>query len=167
MDDIAELIFGMTPMRTALDTVLARFTTEIRTRPADTLSTLFLLSDGEPTDGSPREGISAIRRLGVTVVACFVTEHDIADPRTLFGKPDKAWPSGARLMFDAASQVADDSDLCSFLLKKGWTIHPGARLFVQLNHTDVLNEFMDVLALPVHQNQLEWQLPPGEAPPRP
>jgi hypothetical protein len=41
-------------------------------------------------------------------------------------------------------------------------VHPNARLFVQLNHTDVLNEFIDVLALPLHQGEMDWQLPRGD-----
>ncbi len=161
-EEAEELIFGATPMCGALKEIKDRFERELKQRPPGTLATLFLLSDGDPTDGSPKKTLEAIRDLGVTVVSCYVTDHDVAAPRTLYGQPLAGWPQGAELMFDAASQVPDDSDFSNFLLRKGWSIHPDARLFVQLNHTDVLNEFMELLALPLRQQEMDWQLPVGE-----
>lgn len=166
-EDAEDLIFGATPMCGALKEMKGRFERELKQRLPGTLATLFLLSDGEPTDGSPKETLEAIRGLGVTVVSCYVTDHDVAAPRTLYGQPLAGWPREARLMFDAASQLPDDSDLSNLLLRKGWSVHPNARLFVQLNHTDVLNEFMDVLALPLRQREMAWLLPVGEFAPGP
>ncbi len=157
-----ELIYGNTPMCGALDHVKQRLEKELKDRVPNTAATLFVLSDGVPTDGSPRATFETIKGLGVTVISCFVTDEDIADPRTLLGTPLPTWPSGARLMFDAASELADDSDVARFLLQKGWTLHPGARLFVQLNHSTVLDEFMDTLLVPLRQRDADWQLPEGE-----
>jgi len=161
-EEAEELIFGATPMCGALKEIKERFERELKQRPPETLATLFLLSDGEPTDGSPKDILEAIRGLGVTVVSCYVTDKDVAAPRTLYGHPLADWPREAQLMFDAASQVSDDSDFSNFLLRKGWSIYPDSKLFVQLNHTDVLNEFMDILALPLRQREMDWQLPVGE-----
>lgn len=162
-DNASELLFGRTPMCAALAAIRKRFEQELQDCPSETLKTLFLLSDGVPTDGSPTHAVQAIRGLGTSIVSCFVTDRDVADPRTLYGQPLEKWPDGARQMFDVASELPDDSELSSFLLRKGWTIEPKARLFVQLNHTDVLNEFVDVLLLPAQCQELEWQLPPGES----
>ena len=161
-EEAKQLIFGSTPMCGALLDVKERFERELRKRQSGTNASLFLLSDGEPTDGSPRETLEHIRSLGVTVVSCFVTDHDVATPRTLYGQPVADWPSAARLMFDAASRLPDNSELSGFLLRKGWSVHPSARLFVQLNHTDVLNEFINLLVLPLRQREMDWQLPPGD-----
>lgn len=166
-DNASELIFGNTPMCAALNAVQTRFGRELRDRPPGTWASLFLLSDGAPSDGSPRSTALSLQKLGINIVSCFVTNHDVADPRTLYGQPLANWPEEARLMFDVASELPDDSELSSFLLKKGWIIQPKARLFVQLNHTDVLNEFVDVLMLPAHRRELEWQLPAGESPGNP
>jgi hypothetical protein len=151
----------------ALTDVKHRFKAELAKRPSGTAATLFVLSDGEPTDGSPSDIMQAIRALGVVVISCFVTDEDVADPRTLYGKPTATWPHGARIMFDAASTLRDDSDIARFLLQKGWKIHPEARLFVQLNHSEVLEEFMETLLVPLRQREMEWQLPAGELPLRP
>jgi hypothetical protein len=109
-----QLIFGLTPMCGALKEIEKRFEKELKAHGPETLATLFLLSDGEPTDGSPKETAAAIRDLGVTVVSCFVTDRDIAAPRTLYGQADGGWTEGARLMFDLASQLPDDSELVKF-----------------------------------------------------
>jgi hypothetical protein len=118
-----------------------------------------------PTDGSPEDAskiMQWIGKLGVSVASCFVTNHDVADPRTLYGEPLASWESGARLMFDGATKLPQESGLARFLLKKGWVIQPEARIFVQLNHADVLNEFMEVLLLPARRGELEPSLPLGE-----
>src|SRR5262249_50290558 len=148
-----------------LRAVKNRFDVELQRSPGNTLATLFLLSDGMPTDGPPHEAskvMQSIGKLGVSVASCFVTNHDVADPRTLYGRPLEAWESGARLMFDGASTLPPESELARFLLKKGWVIQPDARLFVQLNHADVLNEFMDVLLLAARRGEFEPSLPTGE-----
>lgn len=162
-DNARELIFGRTPMCAALNAVKERFESALADHPPGSLASLFLLSDGAPTDGSPHGIAATIRELGITITSCFVTDHDVADPRMLYGHPQDSWPEGAKLMFDVASEIPDDSDLSAFLLRKGWTIQPNARLFVQLNHTDVLNELVDVLMLPAHRHEFNWQLPPGES----
>ena len=162
-DNASELIFGGTPMCQLSMRSRSDSRSNFKRIPSETLKNLFLLSDGAPTDGSPHRTIKEIQKLGITIVSCFVSDHDVADPRTLYGQPLEMWPEGARLMFDAASEFPEESELSSFLLKKGWTIQPKARLFVQLNHTDVLNEFVDVLILPLRHHELEWQLPPGES----
>jgi ParB-like chromosome segregation protein Spo0J len=70
-----------------------------------------------------------------------VTERDVADPRTLFAKPEKSWSEDARLMFDAASMVSDDSEICSFLRaahKAGWKTIPAIVEEGELNKGDVV-----------------------------
>jgi hypothetical protein len=163
----SELLFGNTPMRACLEVMAVRFGEELGRRPKGTDATLFLLSDGEPTDGSPESAFKQIHEQGVTVVSCFVTEMDIADPKVLYSTPDPTWTRGARLMFDAASQLSNDSDLGNFLLRKGWTIQPAAKLFVQINHTSILDEFMEILAVPARKVEKQWQLPIGDERPNP
>ncbi len=160
--DAEALIYGATPMKAALGAVRTRFERELSARSGDTQATLFILSDGAPTDGDPTGTLAQISDLGVKVICCFVTSTDIADPRRLYGEAEPGWAAEARLMFDCASQLEEDSDFARFLVHKGWAIDPGARMFVQLNHSDVLEEFMSVALAPLHQRSAEWQLPVGE-----
>jgi len=160
LDGTGEFIYGNTPMQEALTMTRERFKRELATRPKDTVSILFLLSDGEPTDGDPRKIAESLKALGITVFSCFVTDQDIANPRILYGKPEAQWNNGAKLMFDMASIVKDDSEYVSFLLNKGWKINPQARLFVQVNHSEVLEEFIRVVLSPLEERNSET-LPQG------
>jgi len=157
-----ELIYGDTPMCEALTKATQRFERELATRSKDAVPVLFILSDGEPTDCSdPRSLAEALKTLGVTIVSCFVTNQDIANPRALLGKAASQWSNGAQLMFDMASPVQVDFQFAQFLLKKGWTIYPEARLFVQLNHSEILEEFIQVILSPLEERMTQDSLPRG------
>ena len=141
---LEHVVFGLTPMTKAAEEIRARF--QRLTSNEYSQRTLLVISDGEPTDGSPQKIFNEIRESGIDVVTCFVTDVDIADPRTLIGAPQPSWSSGARLMWEIASELDEASPITSYLLDQGWFIEPGAKLFVQVNHSDVLKEFVRVAA---------------------
>ncbi len=156
-----ELIFGNTPMREGLTEVAKRFARELKTRDKDTVPVLFILSDGEPTDGNPLPELEILKPLGVIVISCFVTDQDIANPRVLYGETEPQWNAGAKLMFEMASKIEDNSGFAKFLLRKNWTIKPHARLFVQVNHSLILEEFIRVVLSPFEASGKEENLPRG------
>lgn len=153
------LLFGSTPMAAAASRILDRFL-RLGTSPYDQ-RTLLVISDGEPTDGDPRPAIDLIRSAGVDVLACYVTNDDIADPRTLYGLPAPNWPAGARLMWDIASPIEETGPAARLLLSHGWSIEQNARLFVQVNHSDVLKEFARVAMSHLTDNPFSM-LPRGQ-----
>ncbi len=155
-----ELIFGNTPMRAGLTEVSKRFERELRTRDKDTIPVLFILSDGEPTDGNPLPVLETLKPHGITIISCFVTDQDIANPRILYGEAESQWNAGAKLMFEMSSKMEDDSAFANFLLRKNWTVKPQARLFVQLNHSLILEEFIRVMLSPFEESGKEC-LPRG------
>jgi hypothetical protein len=148
LENAEELIFGNTPMRGALTEVEGRLRREQSKQDKGKLSTLFILSDGDPTDGDPTDIAKSIKASGTVIISCFVTDQDIANPRVLFGASEERWSNGAKLMFTMASELDDDSSIAKFLLRKGWVIQPKAKLFVQINHSSVMNEFMETILCP-------------------
>lgn len=148
-----ELIYGNTPMNAAFNKISARFEHELRTREKGTIPLLLVVSDGEPTDGDPTPVSNGMKKNGVTIVSCFVTETDVANPRILYGEPLSDWNNGARLMYEMASPIKEDSQILRFLLEKGWSIQPNPRLFVQLNHSVILDEFVRVLFGPLEADR--------------
>ena len=99
-------MFGTTPMREALEVARSRFAAEISGNPV--ASVLFILSDGDPTDGdrsSILRIVGDIRQSGTIVVSCFVTDVDITEPQRLYGQYQVGWSNAAKLMFDCASRV--------------------------------------------------------------
>lgn len=160
-ENAEELIFGDTPMQECLTEVAKRFERELEIRDKQTTPILFILSDGEPTDGNPLPVIESLKSLGVVVISCFVTEQDIANPRVLFGQLEPQWNQGAKLMFEMSSTVVDDSAFAKFLLRKNWVIYPNSKLFVQANHSVILEEFIRVALSPFESSSDTEILPKG------
>jgi len=142
LEDIEPLIYGATPMSAAASAIKARFERTKAKLGGDPNSILLVISDGEPTDGNPQSSFEAMRGAGVVVVSCFVTNDNILDSRKLVAAPELSWSNGARLMFEIASPVDEKGPLARYLLGEGWVIEPSARLFVQVNHSAVLEEFV-------------------------
>lgn len=149
LNNADEWFYGDTPMKEALTEVKARFLKELSSRPADTTPILFLISDGEPTDGNPLQIVEDMKAHGIVIVSCFVTNGDLANPRVLFNAPEQTWNDGAKLMFKISSPLQEASPFHNFLTRKGWKICPNAKLFVQVNHSQVLAEFIRIILSPL------------------
>jgi hypothetical protein len=157
LGDTRSLIFGSTPMRACLEQAEARFARE--TRP-DEQRVLLLISDGDPTDGDPTPIVERLKGAGVSIACAYVTDRDVQKPREMPDAPLPGWPSGARLLFQMASdidaagnQLKADGAWRDMLVRSGWTVPAGARLFVQVNNSEALADFMRIAgtALPLRQ----------------
>lgn len=58
-----------------------------------------------------------------------------------------------------ASTFEGQNIFMDFLLKKGWTITKDAKLFVQVNHSSIMEEFINVVLSPL--NNKSNSLPEG------
>jgi hypothetical protein len=142
LEGAEEFIFGSTPMRECLEQVARRFEAEAEKLPGDVHKLLVLVSDGGPTDGDPRPALDRIKAQGVFVASCFVTDADVTEPRRLHAEPRAEWNQAVRLMFDAASAVEDDDLYRELLEGQGWSVAEKARLFTQINHSEMMDEFL-------------------------
>lgn len=160
--DLEPLIFGSTPMLSATKQLIARFSrlsdsvqnkksswlpNPFRSntqKNAEAQRVLLVVSDGESTDGDPLPNFKELRGMGVTVVSCFVTNSDIADPRTLVGQRGDRWSAGATLMWNAASELDVNSPFAEYIANNGWKVQSGAKLFLQANHSTVISEFIRI-----------------------
>jgi hypothetical protein len=57
--------------------------------------------------------------------------------------------------------VEDDSTFAKFLLRKNWVVHPNSKLFVQANHSVILEEFIRVALSPFESSNDIEVLPRG------
>lgn len=147
VESLALQMFGQTPMLEAFRIVRERFASE-RTALEPSSSVLLVVSDGEPTSATPQQVIEqslALKADGVTVISCYITAQDVTVPRHLYGRAVPDWPAGARLMFDCSSELPPGSGFDGYLRENGWHIEDGARLFTQVNQSEVLAEFIGLL----------------------
>ncbi len=132
LSNVKELIFGNTPVKEVLTAITNRFAHELQKRDAQTQSILFLVSDGKFTEVDPRPLAEKLRNMGVTIISCFMNDEDTANPRAL-----------------------------RYLLEHNWTIYPHPKLFVQLNHSDVLREFLQITLSILEDSEAAHTLPKG------
>jgi len=153
---MAKEMFGSTPMLEGLQTAGSRMADEIRASPYFGQPVLFLLSDGEPSDAAAGEIVRAaegIKDSGVLLVSCYVTDDDIAEPRRLYGTAPASWPDGAKLMLECASPVPPESAFSAYLREYNWNVDRAGRLFTQINQSEVLSEFMNLVLSPLQQSR--------------
>jgi hypothetical protein len=156
VERMAVEMFGNTPMLEGLEIAYTRFLTETRQSRYFGQPVLFLLSDGEPSDANATEIASVAKRIknaGVLIVSCYVTSDDITEARHLYRSPLQGWPEGAALMLECASSVPDNSSFSSYLEEYNWIVERDGKLFTQINQSEVLAEFMNLLLSPLEPNR--------------
>jgi hypothetical protein len=113
---------------------------------------IFLLSDGEPTDSEPADVVSSIEEFRddeTILVSCYVTDQNITRSRVLYRETQSNWPTGAKLMFNVASEVPLNTAFYYYLKEHQWNVESGSRLFTQVNQSEVLSEFLQVIISPL------------------
>lgn len=136
-------LFGDTPMQRGMQIVKDRLQREFRGFPGIPRSALIIVSDGESTDGSPIAACRSIQGLGTTVVGAYLTSSDIAEPKRLYADPIENWPQWAKTLFEMTSAVGEDGAALGLLNAKGWDATFRSRLFVQINQSQIMAEFIE------------------------
>ncbi len=81
--------------------------------------------------------------------------------KALLNAADARWGSEATLMFELSSPMGDLPEVRRYLLEHNWTIYPHPKLFVQLNHSDVLREFLQITLSILEDSEAAHTLPKG------
>jgi hypothetical protein len=146
--ELSRDMFGATPMVAAFSKAEETVAVLRQKKAYRDPPILLVVSDGLPTDpkSAGAELVLAcadrMRDAGIVIVSCFVASQDLTLHRTLYEAPMPNWGGGARLMFDCASPFSDFPDVVSELEDHGWEIPAGARLFAQVNQSELLSEFV-------------------------
>ena len=110
--ELQKVIFGKTPMCSVLRAIGKRFAEELEKREYaghNLTKILCLVSDGLPTDGDPLPIAKQLQsQHQLQIVACYITNQNIAPSRTIFDCACTQWDDGAKLMFNLASPVSID-----------------------------------------------------------
>jgi hypothetical protein len=154
-EELYKKMGGATPMGSGFRCVAERLDNELRLSAHHGLPTIFVLSDGDPTDVQPQEILDMARTLKekARIVSCFVTDSDLTEPMRLYGEQHPDWPAGADLMYHCASPVPLDQQFRGDLREDGWTVDPDARLFAQVNQSEMLSKFMNTLLNPLRRGK--------------
>ena len=149
LNKIEPFIYGNTPMRETLGVIKRRFEKELTKTHDNTIPLLFILSDGAPTDGDPLPIADSIKNEGIRIVSCLITDEDLVYPRTLFNEIQPEWSREAVLMYNMASSLGEDSVFAGSLKEHGWRVPVRSKMFVQVNHSEILDEFIQIILDPI------------------
>ena len=144
MDNIEPLIYGETPLIASLDKALNIFSAG---QYMWYRKFLFIISDGSPTDGG-RLPTKKIELLGVQIISCYVTQKHIDNPRQLFSTKRTDWDKATNFMFNISSGIKTQEIPPTLFIKKNWNVEETdniTKLFVQINHPDLLREVTDLV----------------------
>lgn len=155
---MSKQMFGTTPMKEAFQIVQKRLRQERKNNKYTGQPVLFVLSDGEPDNPNItahiiRDIAEQLKSDEILIISCYVTGEDFIESRRLYGSSLEKWPFGAQLMFDCASEVPINSPFHSYLLEYNWIIEPHARLFTQINQSEILSEFMNLVLSPLVKDE--------------
>jgi len=143
LEAVKPYIYGKTPLMQAMRHSVDLFS---HSEFANHKKLLFILSDGQPTDGWDPP-VQKLSDLGVTIVSCFITRVGLSDPRRLYSLPDESWEVPAKFMFNMSSIVTTQYLPRTVFVKEGWKIdieNNETRLFFQVNHPNVIKEVCDM-----------------------
>jgi predicted peroxiredoxin len=143
LENVEPFIYGGTPLYESLEKAIKLFEEDTSEN-----KLLFVLSDGEPADGSIKDIAkinkitSKLRKVGVKIVSCFITASTNIDPKRLYDEIPPGWEPGAKFLFSLSSEVrTQDLVARAVLVKRGWKIDIAkneTKLFIQVNHPDNL-----------------------------
>ena len=145
-------IYGSTPLYQAIRTATKCFEKNASTFRSHK-KLLFVLSDGDPTDGEDndsariKKAATRLENAGVTVVGCFVTKSTMIQPRQLYSEMKTDWDQGAKFLFSLSSITTTQSIPRTMFVKRDWSIevkNNETRLFLQVNHPDHLRDACDL-----------------------
>ena len=144
MEGIDSFVYGLTPLIRALNQTKVIFSTY---RYNELHKFLFVLSDGDPTDGFNAPTYQ-LEELGVKIICCYITQNHIINPKQLFSTKRDYWDKHAEFMFSLSSEVETALLPRTIFIKRGWKVetkHNRTKLFAQVNHPALLNEIADFI----------------------
>ncbi len=90
-----------------------------------------------------------VKNQGIHIISCLITDEDLICPRSLFNEVQPNWSKEAVLMYDMASSLEINSVFAGSLKEIGWTVPVRSKMFVQVNHSEVLDEFIQIVLDPI------------------
>ncbi len=143
IDPIIPYIFGRTLMCKAINNAVRVF----KSSGGAKSKVLFLLSDGDSTDGNAVALVKDLDDTNVIRVTCFLTDEHIPNQKCLIDKAPSNWKDGRGVLFAISSTVRNCDPPVSFLVDAGWTLPTSgeSRLFVQANSLDVVDELCKIV----------------------
>ena len=149
-----DMAFNDSPLIQSLKIVYERIINEQEEKKYQPM--LLVITNGKFTDGNYSDLMeisSTIKKAGITLVIGFVGRTDIMPARTLLDKEYPKWSTEAKALFKCASELDKGGRIgnavSKMAIEKSWEVPDKARLFVQINQHEMLEELIDLITSPL------------------
>lgn len=146
-------------LENALEIAKARINEEMK-RPHYKFPLLLILSKGDIENSNNNrvlEIANSIKSIGVEIACGYIGTKSILESKALYAEKQSNWPEGVARLFDCASEITESNSLTKTIrkmaIKKFWTVPENAKLFLQINQEEMLDELIDILTSPLKPNQ--------------
>ncbi|HCR72724.1 MAG TPA: hypothetical protein DIW23_14870, partial [Anaerolineae bacterium] len=149
-----DMEFNDAPLVQSLKIAHKRFAVEQKNKRYQPL--LLVVTNGKFTDGNYSdlfEVSNAIKEDGITLVIGFVGKNDMMPSRTLFTKENLKWNDEAKYLFQCSSELDVNGKIgkavSEMASEKSWVVPYKAKLFLQVNQQEMLEELIDIITSPL------------------
>ena len=160
LKEIDRYIYGGTPMkRTFQDTF--SYITNFRNEYEENI--IFLLSDGESTDGNPEEIVkNELTKTNSILITCYLSSFENECPKILYDEntEPKNLVQGEKILYEMSSSVSSANSIFTFLEEKGWKVpHSGrCKLFLRANNPKIIDEYLSLITMLIKGNDALFDL---------
>ncbi len=137
-----KFMFGTTPIHNAIKKASLRLMDINFARHKKILITI---SDGEFRDKFLPEATALLKDTGVTIISLHISNKNIVSQ--LVEKAQKNWTDGAKIMFEMSSIAVEGDGVSQSLGKLDYKMEYGKRLFIQVNHSQAIEDILDALLI--------------------
>jgi hypothetical protein len=138
----------------ALQTAESRMVEEIKNRNYQN-PMLLVISSGKFTDGDAKELLetsSSIKRSGVELIFGYIGDTEL-EPRVLYAIEKDNWDYGVKQLIKCASDLEGTGkvvkSISEMAIEKSWKVPPKAKLLLQFNQQEMLDELIDIIVSPL------------------
>ncbi len=137
-----KFMFGTTPIHNAIKKASLRLMDVNFSRHKKILITI---SDGEFSDKFLPEATTLLKDSGVTIISLHISNKNIVSQ--LVEKAERNWSEGAKIMFEMSSISVEGDGVSQALGKLDYKMEYGKRLFIQVNHSQAIEDILDALLI--------------------
>jgi hypothetical protein len=138
----------------ALQTAKSRITEEMKNRNYQN-PMLLVISNGKFTDGNAQELLAictSIKQSGIELIFGYIGDTEL-EPRVLYAVEKDNWDYGVKQLVKCASELEGTGkvvkSISEMAIEKSWKVPPKAKLLLQFNQQEMLDELIDVIVSPL------------------
>ena len=137
-----KFMFGTTPIHKAIKKASLRM---MDVNFSQYKKLLITISDGDFSGRFLPETTNLLKDAGVTIISLHISNKNIISQ--LVEKPERNWSDGAKIMFEMSSIATEGDGVSQALGKLDYKMEYGKRLFVQVNHSQAIEDILDALLI--------------------